>query len=320
MEILASTKVLNRFTKDFNLPINVTAPEHFEYFLNLYDEFFDSLKYFKMFTNLYEEVGNDNENFFKENFKVIDNAIATVKQNNAYTEFIADTTNLFNKKNDWVFNVPNNTLYKCTSVGKNFLSIDLVKGNYAALKYYSQEIKKEDDSKDNLILGSHNFEEFISNFTDNDYFKKSKHFRQVVFGNMNPKRQITIEKHMINEIAKKILENGIFEKEDIFSYNNDEIVFELKNDFSKEEEIQKIADELNIEIRIKKFHLKQLNPLHSFIKIYDDDSFEFKCVDSTLMPQVIKHVTNKEVEKEDLLFTATNGMLAYFAEPVKFEQ
>ena len=326
-----SSKVLSRFVKDFSLPIQVTRAEYIMYYLSLYDEVYNSLHYYNLFKDLYMNVGGTNEDFMKFSHKVVDDSIEIVKDNPAYKEFLADTSDMFcRRKEDWVLrDVPTRSVYKSTSEGKNFLSVDLRKGNYSALKYYSQEIKHEEDSPNNLILGSHNFDEFISLFTNHDYFKESKHLRQVIFGNMNPKRQVTIEKVMIDKLAEKILEKEIFSKEDIYGTSHDEIIFNIKNDCPIADvevdniinAIQQVANELHIDVHFDTFTVKQIKPLDSFVKIKKDGSIEFKCVDSSLMPQVYKHVMGeKDLNKEDLLFTATNGMLASFVEPVPFER
>ena len=325
-----SPKVLSRFVKDFNLTIQVSRAEYIMYYLNLYNDVYNSLHYYNLFEDLYQNVGGTNEAFMSASYKVVDGAIEIVKNNPAYKAFLADTSDMFcRRKEDWVLqDIPTRSVYKGSSEGKNFLSIDLRKGNYSALRYYSQEIKHEEDTPDNLILGSHNFDEFISLFTKHDYFKESKHLRQVIFGNMNPKRQVTIEKFMIDKLAEKIFEKGIFTKEDIYGTSHDEIVFNLKDecpiaDVDTDDilvALQQVADELHIDVHFDIFTIKQIKPLDSFIKIKKDGSIEFKCVDSSLMPQVYKHVIGtKELCKEDLMFTATNGLLAYFAEPIKFE-
>ena len=323
-----SNKVFSRFVKDFNLPIQVTDARYIMYYLKMYDKVYNSMYFYNLFEKFYMEVGGTNEAFLAECHKVVDNAIEIVKENPSYKEFISDTNNMFSrKKEDWFCqNIPSKNVYRPSSEGKTFFSVDLVKGNYSALKYYSQEIKGEPDTKENLILGSHNFEEFISLFSDNEYFKKSKHLRQVIFGNMNPKRQVTIEKVMIDKLARALVEKGFFTKEDFYTVNHDELIFSMPE--KKENVVQKakdIAKDLKMDIHADIFTIKQIKPLDSFVKIKEDNTIEFKCVDSSLMPQVYKHVmkdclNNKEITQQDLMFKASNGLLAYFAEPLSFDK
>lgn len=318
-----SNKVFSRFVKDFNLPIQVTDARYIMYYLKLFDKVYDSMYYYYLFEKFYTKSGGTNESFMAGCHKVMDNAIEMVTSNPSYKEFIADTSNMFSrKKEDWFCqDIPDKSVYKPSSEGKKFLSVDIVKGNYSALKYYSQTIKQEADNKDNLILGSHNFEEFISLFSEEEYFKQSKHFRQVIFGNMNPKRQTTIMKVMIDNLTKAIVEEGIFNKEDIYSVTRDEIIFNLTEvDETVPDKIKELARKLNMDVHADIFTIKQIKPLDSYVKIKNDNTIEFKCVDSSLMPQVYKHIIgDKNVTQQDLMFKANNGMLAYYMEPIRFE-
>lgn len=62
--------------------------------------------------------------------------------------------------------------------GAFFFSLDLKKVNYHVLKFYYP----------NLVLNTHTYEDFIGQFTEFDYIRKSKYIRQVIFGNLNPKK------------------------------------------------------------------------------------------------------------------------------------
>ena len=51
-----------------------------------------------------------------------------------------------------------------------------------------------------LKIGTKTWEEFISKFTENKHIINSKYIRQVILGNCNPKRHITYEKYLMNEV------------------------------------------------------------------------------------------------------------------------
>ena len=112
-----SSKVLSRFVKDFSLLIQVTRAEYIMYYLNLYDEVYNSLHYYNLFKDLYMNVGGTNEDFMKFSHKVVDDSIEIVKDNPAYKEFLADTSDMFcRRKEDWVLrDVPTRSVYKSTS-------------------------------------------------------------------------------------------------------------------------------------------------------------------------------------------------------------
>lgn len=66
--------------------------------------------------------------------------------------------------------------------------------NFNALKFYDPSI----------VLNSANWIEFVSKFTELEYFKRSKYFRQIVFGHLNPKKQATISKFITSEIFRVV--------------------------------------------------------------------------------------------------------------------
>lgn len=46
-----------------------------------------------------------------------------------------------------------------------------------------------------IVLNAGTYQDFIKKFTDLEYVAESKYTRQIVFGKMNPKRHITVEKY-----------------------------------------------------------------------------------------------------------------------------
>lgn len=77
------------------------------------------------------------------------------------------------------------------------------KANFTALRHYNKDI----------VGGKDTYEDFLGMFTDENYFKESKYIRQVIFGNVNPKRQITYEKFLMDKVLVKLL--TVFEKSSV---------------------------------------------------------------------------------------------------------
>jgi hypothetical protein len=78
--------------------------------------------------------------------------------------------------------------------GKYFISLDHVTANFNALKFYDPSI----------VLHCANWQELISKFTELEYFKRSKYFRQIVFGHLNPKKQAIISKFITSEVYRAL--------------------------------------------------------------------------------------------------------------------
>ena len=78
-----------------------------------------------------------------------------------------------------------------------------------------------------MVNNCSTYEDFIGCYSDLEYIKNSKYTRQVVFGKLNPKRQMTCEKFFINEI-RKLIDNTISSNGgEIVSMSNDELVYKI---------------------------------------------------------------------------------------------
>ena len=51
-----------------------------------------------------------------------------------------------------------------------------------------------------IVLNADTYQDFIKKFADSDYIAESKYCRQVIWGKLNPKRHITVEKYMIDKV------------------------------------------------------------------------------------------------------------------------
>ena len=192
---------LNRlFVKDFLLPVPVCEPEYIEYYINLLDDIYDSKRKYAMFLDLYERLGEDDEKFFVYGAEIQKKALDLLKESPAYNKFIGDSRELFSGYKWLTTNVPKGQVYRGVNDGKRFLSVDLVKANYQALWYYTRILNEQTPADDDLVLGTDSFEDFIRKFTDEDYYVEAKKFRQVIFGNANPKRQQKIQRYIIDNI------------------------------------------------------------------------------------------------------------------------
>jgi len=244
--------LVNRFISDYKLPISVNLEKYFFYFLNLYEDKYKSASKWKTLWNLIDgEYGGDEKKFLDEYYKIRDRIITSISESNAYQEFNTMDMSHFSVINK--DSVSTNNIYNCENIGKYFLSIDLKKANFQALKFVNSEI----------VLNADTYEDFIGKFTDLQYIKESKYTRQVIFGKLNPKRHITVEKYIIRNVWKKYTETFSSDLH-IVSLSNDEIVIESDiaetyNTNSLKRRIKKIEDsvkeDLGIEVKAEYFRL-----------------------------------------------------------------
>lgn len=106
------------------------------------------------------------------------------------------------------------------TVGQNYwyISFDISKANYSSLKLLDDK---------NELMGS--WEELCNHLDIHPTLVKSKSFRQVVFGNTNPKRLQRLQHLQVNSVVEYLKLKGISE-ENICFISHDEFVLRFKQD------------------------------------------------------------------------------------------
>lgn len=147
-------------------------------------------------------------------------------------------------------------------------------------------------------------------------------------GACNPKRQIRYEHTLMNELLCSIIPE-IEELFTVYSLGEDEIILQpiqksaTKDDIvvwydvvSKTVSKSKICKKVKVEI----FNLKSISGTDGWIKsIYDVSgkvsAHKFKCLNSEICHQVVKHFLGEPITDDDLVFYH-DGKLARFLEAV----
>ena len=239
-----------RFVSDYNLPIPIINRRAFFYHLDLYEKHYGAFtKYKKLWNMINEKFEGDAQKFLDHYYEVRESMIQSVLNNEAYQYFNTMPMERFEIKDRP--NITSNNIYNEENVGKWFISVDLKKANFQALNLVDRDI----------LLNSDTYEEFVDKFTDLEYIKESKYTRQVLFGKLNPKRHITVEKYYITNLYKKLNDDFIILKNKCVSLHNDEIVFqsaELSNGVAQKlvKDIEKVAAEMGLDVKVECFTLR----------------------------------------------------------------
>lgn len=207
-----SNKAKERFCKDCNIPIKIYQEPYFEDRLELYDRFYGTLDKWRIFTRELQKYKSE-QDYFEEYNRIKDAAINSIKNTEAYQRFNAEDMGKFSLNHK---NLPENDIYKPTNDGRMFISVDMKKANFSSLQFYDG----------NIFGGANTWEEFIGKFTQNEHIVNSKYIRQVILGNCNPKRHITFEKYIMDQVISG-LRIVMDEHCRIVSFSNDEIVYEV---------------------------------------------------------------------------------------------
>jgi len=288
-----------RFVKDYSLPIHVVRDPYFEYFLKLYERDYESNTKFEKFFEMVERLGGE-EAYFTEATRVTDSLIYDIKHHIGYQEFNESDLSRFDVKDS----LKQGNLYIIPNDGKTFVSVDMKHANFQAFDYAIPDWSKR--------FGS-TYKEMLTRYTDEDYFHGSKYIRQVIFGNVNPKRQQKIQKYLMTSVVFPVL-NQIFMTEDLASSTNDELVFECKD----ESKFDLIPTMINgIKLRKEIFHLHQIGDKKYFVKDHFDDQKrpEFKAVPGHYFAECFKKYYDLPLHDYDRL-VHVDGRLARFEEPL----
>ena len=309
-KVLNSLELKKRFVKDNNLPITVYHEPYFTERLVTIDRLYDCVQKFELFCNELKAFADEQEYFTHYN-AVKDAAIEHIKAKDEFKVFTDD--NSFIRINN---QYPKTNLYIEENQYKSFISIDMRKANFSAVRRYNPAIFDNADT----------WEEFISQFTSMKHIANSKYIRQVILGACNPKKQIQFELYLMHTLLEflKHMVPGI----EVFSLGVDEIILYHPNQSGicqNDERAQKIVDEIKSAlsrhvvgamVRMEEFYLEPLAD-YGYLKVdmHDENNVTFKCVDAECFHQHVKHYYGMEITDNDLVFYH-NNVLARFLEPI----
>ena len=182
-----------RFVDDNQLPMTVVEDPYFDERIKMLEgEFHAQLKYLSLMETVRDNFGGNMQKFLEHRHSVKDQILSHILNSEGYKAMLADKSPLENCK----LVVGANELYTEQQDGGLFLSFDMIKANFQALRYVDPSIVFDCDT----------WEEFVARFSDVEYLASAKQVRQEVLGKLNGKRLAAIEKYHSNEFAKKLRE------------------------------------------------------------------------------------------------------------------
>ena len=305
-------KLKERFCKDCNIPLKIYEEPYFTDRLELYDLFYQSIHKWNVFKSELKKYHCE-QDYFEEYNCIKDQAINDIKNTDAYQRFNQEDMNQYSIK---YVGLPSKDIFKPSNDNKLFISIDMKKANFSALRYYDK----------NIFRGAQIWEQFIGFYTNNHHIINSKYIRQVILGNCNPKRHITYEKYLMDQVLDCLIREVGFWVNEVVFFSNDEIVIDMENyaDCIKNRNIiQKTLEEhFEFPLKIELFYLHKVNGTQGYCKeIVEnlaDRSFQFKCLDGYMLPFVMRYILNEDVTENDKVFIH-EGKLAKFIETPEIE-
>jgi nucleoside diphosphate kinase len=286
---------IKSFCKLFDL--NVASFEDFDYYKKMFSRL-DRWKNMDELISLYVKAEEEIEDMFKYRMDKIDEIIDFIKGTRAYNDMVDDNL---------IPDYPTNKGFE-HSEGINYLSVDLRMANWQAMKKYDPYFVNE--------LGD-NYSDLLNKFDVPEVFHRSKHFRQYIFGNLNPKRQIKMQRVLVQDIINALEKHGL----EIECVKNDEVIYSFDNI----EDVREIIEGLDGEdFSVKAFTVKKVENFRINQYLCKDSgeilhSEPVGCNGHKFFMYLKKYIFNEPYDIRDLYFRMDGELAIWNTERLKLK-
>lgn len=294
------------FIKNTGLPIPVWREPYFAYFINLYKDVYDSENMYQLFTYTIETLNSQKRQIIPYSYELMNQICTSIKQQPSYKNLLDDGTFVCNE-------LPVSTniyVRNCDTYPQYYISLDIIKANFTALKFYDKQ----------LILNCDNWEEFVGKFTDLKYFATAKYFRQACLGQLKIGKMAAIQLYLLSYLYVLIKNDCQI----MGRTGNDEIIISVTNDNMAEihTKINEILKHLPLKMqnvwRLESFSLEPIGTSHTFVKkIYDTGNTtkvvktQIKNIEKDFHAQAYKHVNGQTLHSYDFKAMKDNYLITY---------
>jgi hypothetical protein len=269
-------KDIRSFVKLFDL--HVPSYEDFDYYKNQYAKL-SHWKNIDELVKMYEQAESEIEDIFAYKIDKVDEVVNFLKGTRAYNELNDDNL---------IPDLPVNKNFEFEE-GKKYVSIDLKMANWQVLKKYDPDFLNE--------LGD-TYSDLLNKFNIHPIFHQSKHFRQYIFGNVNPKRQVRAQRVMIQDLINALSNHNL--KVEFIKW--DEVIYSYDN-VNQIKFLEEIDSDL---FRVKLFSVKLVEDfrIHTYYDFSDNeiDSEIVGCNGHKYFILLKKWILNEPLDIRDLYF------------------
>lgn len=301
---MISENLKERFCKDYSIPINLFSEPYFEERIKLmgYEDKYND------FVDMIQTKFNGNEQEYFEYYnKLKDTIINYIKDSEVYNDMQTAPIKDIQPIRKSIINLGQSNVYKMNNVGEYFISIDMSKANFTSLVLYGLEHNLN-------FYPTNNYKHFMREFTSIDYFAESKYIRQVIFGNCNPKRQVSYENKIMWDLLNHLIDTKIVNPENMYSICSDEIIIKVADEQTGLKLHNIIDNELQSFpfggiYKNELFQLGKFEGTEAYIKKYlagTDKEYDLKCVNAVEAPFVYRCLQNKPYEMTDMVTKMNN--------------
>ncbi len=276
------------------MDISVPEYEHFDYYINQFSKL-EKWKNIKDLIKIYEESEEKYGNLYEYRLKKSNEIINYLKSTRAYNELQDDNL---------IPDYPTTKNFEY-SEDKKYISIDIKKANWIALKKYDPEFAPE--------LGN-SYEDFIAKFDVPEIFNHSKQLRQYIFGNINPKRQGKAQRVITQSILNKYNHLNL----NIACIKNDEVIYS----FESFDQIEEILTTVDREIfKIKLFTVKRVQDfrINTFLSESGEKLYKemVGCNGNQFFMNLKNHIFEEPLDIRDLYFRIDGSLAIWNVDKLK---
>lgn len=190
---------------------------------------------------------------------------------------------------------------------KFYFSVDMVSANWQILKNYDPPFLNE--------LGD-SYQEFLKKFGVPPVFWHSKQFRQYIFGNINPKRQIRAQRVQIQKVIDGFKSHNL----PIEILKNDEVIWSFEDWNSPKEITQQLDTE---KYKWKIFKVQRIDHFRINHHYDLDGNFQYKelvgCNGNLFFYFLKKYILQEPLDIRDLYFRSDGNLAIWKVDGLKVE-
>ena len=306
-------KIRYKFCNIAGIPIKIHRQPYFSSRIKLFDKMFGAEQKFNDFMEEVSEFKN-RQAYFEFYNSVVENAISTIRNSQGFKRLSRCNMVEYAITNK---EIKEDTVYNLKNDGESFISIDLIKANFTALKWFDTEI----------VASKLTYEMFIQEIAGNyKHLIESKYLRQTILRKCDSPRQTKIGRYLMDQLMTSTLIKTVT-AEQIVCFNNDEIIIHVTKDYTIKQyeqlhsEIKNQCYTLQIDIHCEWFTLHNIENTSFYYKKsiageIEAGSIELKCVEAQFIPFILRQLQNEEVNEEDLVFMHEGRLAKLLETPV----
>lgn len=299
MEI--SEKLKERFIRDKSLLIKFYDEPFFTEKLHLLEKQFNAYTLWEGYLKMLEKYDSEDD-YFRYYNQLKDQILTTVQNAEGFKRLTADNTLDTHIQN---VGFRSEHIFHGDNIGKTFLSVDMRRANFNALRRYDASI----------FNGAETWEDFVRQFTDEEYIIQSKYIREAIFGFCNPNKTQKMMKKLMDGFLTSLLELGV-PKELIVYFGNDEVIVDITNNRELVEVVKKAVEQSDLKLRVEEYTITAARngvngKILGYILNKTDGTYGFKCFNYRTLPFVLRALQGEEITEHDTYFKYEDDIVKF---------